>query len=337
MADLVFGNVPHPPFVDRYIPDSETDAWNDLGQRVPKGVCHHSMLGTLHSTDLYFRRNGPAPGFEPGGLTDYGVGNDLDGPALDGVIYRWNDPLGRRAGWASGGSDGLEGDGPAFVRTLGVNAINRDLVSIERSDGGDQLRPSSPKQFESICQLTAHWFDYAHVPYDAFPVNPNAGCVTDMEHFEFAIKACPFAWFRGHINEVQDRVRMILKAAQVVSSPAPPPTPAPPESEWSNGWTTAQLKTQFGKVTEITIDKKNVITGSRSLGFDPKGVLSNMWVHRAVAEGITDVKRIPKPSHFTVTRAKDDTGCSVFIVPRSGYKDWIGFRGDGNASWIWIQ
>src|SRR4051812_7687088 len=120
---LVFGNVPHPPFVDRYIPSSQNHAWNDLGQRRPVGVCLHSMIGSLKGTDMWFRDGVPSPDHVAQGLTDYGVGGSTDGPDLDGVIWRWNDPKGRRAGWASGGSDGLEGDGPMFVRTLGVDAI----------------------------------------------------------------------------------------------------------------------------------------------------------------------------------------------------------------------
>lgn len=191
---------------------------------------------------------------------------------------------------------------------------------------------------ESICQLTAHWFDQAKVPWDSYPFNPNTKCVTDMEHFEFALKACPFAWYRAHIDEQQTRVREILKHWQGGDVVIPTPTPKPPPvTEWPNGWTTAQLSKQFGRVTEIAVSKSNVVTASTPRAFDAKGVLSNMWVARAVAEGITDVTRIPKPSHFTVTRAKDDTGCSVFVVPRSGYRDWIGFRGDGNASWVWVQ
>jgi len=82
--------------------------------------------------------------------TAYGVGGSTDGPQWDGVILRWNDPRGRRSAWANGGSDGLEGDGPLFVRTRGVNAINRDLVSIERSDGANPATPVSAKQAESI-------------------------------------------------------------------------------------------------------------------------------------------------------------------------------------------
>jgi hypothetical protein len=66
-----------------------------------------------------------------------------------------------RAGRANGGADGLEGDGPLEARRFGTHAINTKLVSIERSDGGDITTPISPKQFESICALTAYWFDYA--------------------------------------------------------------------------------------------------------------------------------------------------------------------------------
>ena len=139
---IAYGRLVHPPFRERLISDAQTHAWDDLGPRQPVGVCFHTMVGTLWGTDGYFRSGAPA-------LTDYGIGGSTDGPHWDGVILRWNDPRGRRSGWANGGVDGLEGDGPLFVRTLGVSAINRDLVSIERSDGGDITTPMSPKQFES--------------------------------------------------------------------------------------------------------------------------------------------------------------------------------------------
>jgi hypothetical protein len=172
---LTFGNVSHPPFVDRLIPDWQNSAWDDLGSRRPIGVCQHSMVGSLWGTDAFFRLGSGSVG-----LTDYGIGGATDGPQWDGVIFRWNDPRGHthqnvnydgitgkvsknRAGWANGGADGLEGDGPLFVRTFGTHAINTKLVSIERSDGGDIATPMSPKQFESICALTAYWFDYAKV------------------------------------------------------------------------------------------------------------------------------------------------------------------------------
>ena len=122
---IAFVNVPHPPARDRPVPDAQTVAWDNLGPRNPVGVCQHSMIGTLWGTDGWFRR-----GSASDGLTDYGVGNDCDGPEWDGVIFRWNDPRGKtanvryeggsgrvsanRAGWANGGSDGLEGDGRLF-------------------------------------------------------------------------------------------------------------------------------------------------------------------------------------------------------------------------------
>jgi hypothetical protein len=42
---MVFGKVVHPPFIDRLIPDAQTAAWDNLGQRNPVGVCQHSMVG----------------------------------------------------------------------------------------------------------------------------------------------------------------------------------------------------------------------------------------------------------------------------------------------------
>lgn len=328
MAELQFGHVVHPPFEDRYIPDSQTSAWNDLGQRNPVGVCQHSMIGTLAGTDKWFRDGVPSPTHKARGLTDYGIG-------LDGLIYRWNDPRGRRAGWASGGSDGLEGDGVAFVRTLGVNAINRDLVSIERDDAGNINTPMTPAQFEAICQLSAYWFDQAGVPWDTFPKNPKVGIVTHMLHYEFATKACPFDPVRSNINAIQDRIRAILKAAQVVVIPAEPTPPVEPLPEWPNGWTTDELKKWFGTVQEF--DFANPERGFKMRTFNANGVISNMWVQRAVEEGITEIKRIPKPGFIALSASKDKAPCHTFVVPRSGYPDWVAFRGDGNDSWKWFQ
>jgi len=333
-AELVFGRVPHPPFEDRYIPDYQTSAWNDLGQRNPVGTCRHSMIGSLAGTDKWFRNGVPSAAHRATGLTDYGIGGSTDG-SLDGVIWRWNDPRGRRAGWASGGSDGLEGDGIAFVRTLGVNAINRDLVSIERSDGGKIETPPSAKQLDSLIALEAYWFDQAGVPWDTFPKNPNVGIVTDMEHWEFATKACPFDPMRRMTTEIQQEIRDVLKSHQVVIEPAEPTDPVPEQPEWPNGWTTDELKAWFGQVLEVDFRKPE--KGFTPRTFNKDGVISNMWVQRAVAEGITQIKRIPKPGYIAITAAKDGTPCHSFIVPRSGYPDWVAFRGDGNDSWKWFQ
>lgn len=324
---LVFGNVPHPPFIDRYIPNAQTFAWDDLGQRNPLGVCQHTMVGTLWGTDTHFRSGGA-------GLTDYGIGGATDGK-YDGVILRWNDPRSRRSGWASGGSDGLEGPGVPFVRHLGVAAINRDLVSIERSDGGDITTPMSPKQFESICQLTAFWMDQAEVPWYSYPTNPAVQLITHLMHFQFATKGCPWAQIIDNWTRIQDRVRAILRSAQVLIAPGPDPVPVPPLPEWPNGWTTAALEAQFGQLLEITISKRNEIAATHLRGFNKNGTISNMWVARCAAERIKAISRMPKPSHVTITASKDGVSSSTLIVPRSGYTDWVAVKMDGNATWKW--
>lgn len=335
MAGLDFTKGVHPPFEDRYVPSGSqiggTTAWNDLGQRNPVGGCRHSMVGFLRTTDRWFRNSASR---QATGLTDYGVGGSKDG-SDDGVIIRWNDPLGRRAGWASGGSDGLEGDGPLFVRTLGVNAINRDLVSVERSDGGVIETEPSPKQLDSIIALQAYWANFAKIPYDTFPINPKVGINTDMEHFEFATKACPFDPMRRHTTEIQQEIVKILKGWQVVDLPVDPTPPVEPPPMWPNGWTTEGLKKRFGTCLEM--DFANPSLGFKERRFNENGIISNMWVSRAVQEGITDINRIPKPGYIAITAAKDGVKAHSFIVPRSGHPDWVGFRGDGNDSWKWLQ
>lgn len=352
MSELVYGQVQHPPFVDRLIPDAENRAWNDLGPRRAVGVCQHSMIGTLWGTDRWFRRGAASTG-----LTDYGIGNSTDGAQWDGVILRWNDPTGKashvdyrdadgsrhagnvspnRAGWANGGSDGLEGDGPLFVRTLGVDAINRDLVSIERSDGGDINTPMSPKQFDSICRLTAHWFDRARVPWDRFPLNPAAGVVTHMLHFEFATKACPFPPVRSRIDEIQARVRAILKAAQTQTEGTPaekPPVPIERDHDkLPNGWTLEQLTSRFRRPVYEQID------GTRErVGFNLKGSISNAWLARAVNEGITEIRDLPVPQRM-IDIAQPDSGLvsTVVAFDGRGSDNWMLIRPDKSVAWRWV-
>jgi hypothetical protein len=351
-GDLVFGNAGHPPFLDRLIPDDQTRRWDSLGQRRAIGVCQHSMIGTLWGTDGFFRQNTA--------LTDYGIGGSTD-KGFDGVIIRWNDPIGaahtvrmdaknnylssggtarkvsaNRSGWANGGSDGLEGDGVAYVRKLGVSAINRDLVSIERSDGGNQNTAMSQKQFDSICLLTAHWFDFARVPWDMFPLNPSVDLVTHMLHLEFATKNCPFPPVTSRINEIQDRIRAILKAAQTLGGsptvPVPPVQEPDPDTSWPHGWTTEQLSARFGRVKRINPDGTTT-TG----GFDVNGVISNAWVARADQLGITNVGDIPKPLAWY--RIADAEGLEIdqITFDGRGSDNWLIFRPAPTIAWRWIE
>lgn len=326
MTALVYGQVKHPPFVDRYIPNWENAAWNDLGQRHIVGVCQHTMVGTLTGTDLWFRRGAASTG-----LTDYGVG-------LDGTIYRWNDPLGRRAGWANGGSDGLEGDGPLFVRTLGIDAINRDLVSIERDDRGDPYNcPFEGKQFEACALLTAHWFDQALVPWDSFPVNPHVGVVTHMEHFEFATKGCPHTPVISQTDALQARIRAILKAAQTATAGTTteqPPAPVEQDhSKWPNGWTEAELTSRWSVPRYVDLLGRE----SRHV-FHADYPLPNAWVARGVKEGITKVADLPKPVRI-VEIAQPDSGmvATMAVFDGKGSDNWAAYRPSKDIAWRWIQ
>lgn len=335
-----FGNVSHPPFVDRLIPDRETMAWDDLGPRRPVGACQHSMLGTLWGTDGYFRR-----GTKSTGLTDYGIGGSTDGAEWDGVILRWNDPLGKemaisrggasgyvspdRAPWANGGSDGLEGDGPAFVRRLGVAAINRDLVSIERSDGGSVATPMSRKQFESICALTAHWFDRARVPWDQFPLNPAVGIVTHMMHFEFATKGCPFPPVVDRIDEIQNRVRDILRSGQTVAGEVTPsPQPRTPHRPWwPQGYDLDQVRERFGKLTR---HREGV--PPTDAPFDARGVISNAWIARGVEEQRT-VPQLPRAFDWWELEGSNDRQIDVVTFGDG----WTLMRPDRYVAWSWVR
>lgn len=328
---LVFGQIQHPKYVDRTIPAGQTYAWDDLGKREPLGAVMHSMVGSLDGTDRWFRYN-PETGRWPTGLTDYGIGGATDGDR-DGVIYRWNDPRGRRAGWANGGSDGLEGDGILWVRHMGINAINRYLVSIERSDGGDITTPVSPKQFESMAHLTAYWFDQAMVPHHTFPLNPNIGpdpgLVTHFWHLEFATKACPFNPVVSLTDALQERVREIMTAAQtpIIGIPTAPTPPAPDHSNWPGGYTIPRLSDQFG-----TLERED----GKRFPFDSKGPISNAWANRGARERLR-ARELPKPIRWYTldpTVADDPMSAADVIVFE---RDWILLRRRKEIAWLWVN
>lgn len=239
--DIVFGRVPHPPFVDRVIPDSHNVAWNSLGDRRPKGVVYHRQVGTNWGTDGWFRMldyfDRATGMWRPGGgrlgLTDYGIDHTT------GEILKWNEPDGRdrattpgggaasahRSGWASGPWEGPPGDGIAFVAKYGSQAINRDLISLEVA--GQYDSPIAERAFERIAQLSAYWADQCAIPWTDYPLNPHTGLTFTYWHSEFQHhKPCPGAAVFEATGPLIERTRAILEAAQ--EQPAPPPTYAHP-------------------------------------------------------------------------------------------------------------
>lgn len=193
--------VPRPPIQVRHIaktPGVGIDAGRE--RRVPVGSCLHSMVGTLGGTDYWFRR------LDVAALTDYGIGRADAGGGF-AAIYEWNDPLGEIVPWANGGERGLEGDGPAFIAAYGWDAVNRDLVSIERDDGGVAGTLATAPQWSSICWLLA----YVHgvlcrQTADQFR--------WQMQHREFAAKDCPHPSIYNHTAEYQRAVLAIMRRHQ---------------------------------------------------------------------------------------------------------------------------
>lgn len=220
-----FGNVKHPDYQDRPISKKEGQGQDDLGQRTVKGVVLHRIVGTLWGTDTYFR----GPGVYA--LTDYGVGvGTADGAAHDGEILRWNDPLGRQSGWASGPYNGAYGDGLAFANKYGIDAINRDQASIEISGYYDT--PLTDAARAAIAGIIAYWADQAHIPWDVFPITPADGFSFVRWHQEFTLgsgKICPGPVVMGETSALIEQARQIMRVAQTGGKPVRPPAYATPE------------------------------------------------------------------------------------------------------------
>lgn len=227
MSTIVFGRVPDPEGLELrdIVTNGINIAFDSLGPRKDLGACTHRMVGSLRGTDGYFRGAARASS-----LTDFGIGGPWDGD-LDGRIYQWVPRGADVAPWANGPANDLEGDGIAFVQALGIAAVNRDIRSIELSDGGNINNPygptATPRHFAAHVALLARLFDRAEVPWDKFPLNPTLGIVTYLEHWEFGPKQCPFPPVRNAVNQTQDAVRALLKMHQTGVGTTPDPIPPP--------------------------------------------------------------------------------------------------------------
>lgn len=279
---LSFGRVEMPDIDLRPIVPEPNKAWDDLGPRNSYGVCVHRMIGSLAGTDAYFRNEARFTA-----CTDFGIG-------LDGTIYQWVPSGSRASPWANGPANHLEGDGVAFVRKLGVGAVNRDLRSIELADNGQHLRAFGPTgdtagQWKAMVQLIAFLADQEEIPWDQFPLHPGLGIVTHLQHWEFGPKECPFYPVRAQTSSYVDAVRGVLRAGQAGTDPdpVPPPSPVTPTVPWTAKGDAAFLRKRFGSMLRYdplgnpTLGPDNK---PRKFGFDPKGVISNAWLARSAEE-----------------------------------------------------
>lgn len=212
-SELTFGLVPNPGIINRIIPGTvgggawvpvgNNSAWDNLGQRQFRGICLHIMEGTLEGTDAYFRNEARSSA-----LTDFGVG--VSSSRGDGAIYQWNALSQNRSGWASGPYNGPEGDGPAFYAKYGVNAINRDLRSIEIAGYVGEVIPDI--RIRAVINLMAYLADQAGISYKEWPFKD--GLTLVYAHREFAQKSCPGDYIMGKIDFIIEEVRKILQKYQ---------------------------------------------------------------------------------------------------------------------------
>lgn len=222
---LTYQKIPMYGYVDRFIANKrEGFGWDDLGPRNIKFVTLHRMVGTLQGTDGYFR--------DPtvSSYTDFGLSTKLSDPNLTpGTIYLWNRPDGRRAPWASGPYSGAYGDGKAIGDKYGINAVNRDGISLEI---GGTNEPIDAESWQEIVHFIAYWADQCKVPWTTFPLNPATGISFVIWHNEFTNgtgKQCPFMWLRDNtprlIADVAAFMRPYQEGAAGAEKPAPEPVP----------------------------------------------------------------------------------------------------------------
>lgn len=225
--------IPLPTVITKVILDSENMAWDNIGPKLVKGFVLHRQLGTNDGTDQYFRTMANAQTTRAGGLTEFGQ------RATGGEIFLWNSPLGfagqgfsaNRSPWASGVYNvhgDAYGDGLAFVRKYGVNAVNEYQVAWE-IDGFYDDPWSDAAQAESA-QACAHYAHNYGIQWDQFPIHPDDGFSFVRWHQELtgpAEKICPGPVVMNATPAWIERTRAIMKTAQtgatVPTTPAKPP------------------------------------------------------------------------------------------------------------------
>jgi hypothetical protein len=333
-AKLVFGRVPIPEhlILRDIVSDGPNTAYDYLGPRGDIGTCTHRMVGTLLGTDGFFE--GEA---RERSLTDFGIGGPWDGE-LDGTIYQWVPADADVAPWANGPANDLEGDGIAFVQQLGIAAVNRDLRSIELSDGGDITNPygpdATPKQFAAHVALVARIFDRAEVPWDQFPFNPAVGVVTYLEHWEFGPKECPFQPVRKMVNQSQAAIRGLMKLHQtgIGTKPEPQPAEPPVTIPYSAGMDQDFLRGRWGRPRRIYADGRAAIdklTGdTKTYPWNPKWLPCSAWIARARIE-----KAFPAPRDWTTFVSKEPNSPTSLITFENG---WILGHFE-HRGWQWIE
>lgn len=293
-AGLDWTPVPYPPMVDLVVPKPYEGAGFDRvrprRERIV-GVCDHITAGE-GSVEFYAAFFGTGGERATDALVDTVIGRD----GRIGVLNDWRDPArgGTRAGWANGGSNGLEGRGVAFVQALGPAAINERLVSKEHVAREGQ--PPTDAQMAASIALDVAILHERRVPWYEYPFSSAlGGLAVDYDHADFATKPCPGEPWRSTYGPIKEReVRAGLARAQTGQPDPSPPDPIPSDPGQSVpmppsplgqvgadavAWDETVLAALFGTLT------RHLPGGATRLyPFDPTGPISTAWLARCRRE-----------------------------------------------------
>lgn len=316
MPTLVFGNVPDPGIKQMICAKPYDGAgFTRVAPRQPVGVCEHITAGR-GSAQWY------SDFFATGGERQYDALVDF---VVDrtGTIGMLNDPWGTRSPWANGRTDGLEGDGPAFLAKFGINGVNDRLISIEHEGMPADVWPQA--QWEASVKLTAYLYDRMKVRWDSFPVHQDYGVVTHMLHSEFtgkggnALDECPGRYLKGRITQFQSEVRNYMKSFQVGAEVPAEPLPKPePVTIYPAGMDLGIARTLFGKLRKHQVGKPTT-----AHGFNPNGGVSLAWLERGANEG-----QFPQGGDWYTFEEERE-----LIVFTNG---WVLWRPSKRAGWRWV-
>ena len=124
---------------------------------------------------------------------------------------------------------------------FGINAVNRDGVSIEISGWNE---PLDDVAWGELVALAAYWIDFMRIPYTSLPLNPHTGINALIWHQEFTIgtgKKCPFQWMMDNTSRLYEDIKTYLRPYQEGKQGETQP---PPEEQ-------AEVKPQFAAPSPI--------------------------------------------------------------------------------------
>lgn len=300
----------------------ERAGFDRVSPRGPRivGSCNHITDGIPGGDQAMWYSNFFSTGGERAwdALTDVVIAQNGD----IGLLNDWRDPDwgGRRAGWANGGSDGLEGDGVDFYRHYPL--INDVLVSKEHvTVSGKALTEAC---LGASIELSTAIAQEARCPWLTYPRHPERhNVVIEQQHRNFATKACPAEPFIGtHYAVLVREVKAKLKAWQATGEISQPVD----QVFTKFGFRTEQLSYLFGTMRRInqdgTVDE---------LQFSSTGPLSLLWMNRAETEGI-----FPEAEEITIWDSQLAEGKEYFATWEGG---WVAYLPIDNqrAGWRWIS